>query len=167
QESVQKLTLPDVWDPVPLGYVDGKVYFRAESAQGALTWTLYEWVPGASKATAIKTVPKATALTGDGKLAASLSNLNDYNSCSTVVEVATGKRLWRTCDYQIHGFTLDGSTAFGGPFYEDGYGSGVASALDAKTGALLHEWSGVFRQTVPEDDQHLLILADRREEHPP
>lgn len=166
QESVQKLTLPDVWDPVPLGYVDGKVYFRAESAEGALTWTLYEWVPGASKATAIKTVPKATALTGDGKLAASMSNLTDYNSCSTVVEVATGKRLWRTCDYQIHGFTLDGSTAFGGPFYGDGYGNGIASALDTKTGALLHEWSGIFRQTVPEDDQHLLILADDGEETP-
>ena len=38
--------------------------------------------------------------------------------------------------------------------------------MDTKTGALLHEWSGIFRQTVPEDDQHLLILADDGEETP-
>jgi hypothetical protein len=166
QESVQKLTVPDVWDPMPLGYLDGKVYFRAESAGGALTWTLYEWVPGASKATAIKTVPKATGLSGDGRLAASLSSQNDYNSCSAIVELPIGTRLWRTCDYQIHGFTLDGATAIGGPFYEDGYGNGIASALNARTGALLHEWSGTFRQAVPEDDQHLLLLADNGEETP-
>ena len=35
-----------------------------------------------------------------------------------------------------------------------------------KTGALLHEWSGVFRQKVAEDDQHLLILADDGEQSP-
>jgi len=166
QESVKKLTMPDIWDPLLFGYSNGKVYFRAESSEGALTWTLYEWVPGASKATAIKTVPKATGVSGDGKVAASLTTQTDYNNCSTVVEVATGSRLWRTCDYQIHGFTLDGATAIGGPFYEDGYGNGIASALNAKTGVLLHEWSGTFRQTVPEDDQHLLLLADDGEETP-
>jgi hypothetical protein len=32
--------------------------------------------------------------------------------------------------------------------------------LDGEKGDLLHEWSGTFRQTVAEDDQHLLLLAD-------
>ena len=160
QESVQQITVPDVWDAFPLGYVNGKVYFRAETAEGALAWNLYEWVPGASKATVIKSIPKPTALSADGSVAASLINLTDFSSCTNVVTVAGGKRLWRTCEYQVVGFTRDGRTAIGAPFYRDGYADGIASALDAKTGALLHEWTGTFRQSIAEDDQHLLLLAD-------
>ncbi|MEV0797986.1 hypothetical protein AB0I34_09880 [Kribbella sp. NPDC050281] len=160
QQSVQQITVPDVWDAFPLGYVNGKVYFRAETAEGALAWNLYEWVPGASKATVVKSIPKPTALSADGSVAASLINITDYSSCTNVVTVEGGTRLWRTCEYQVVGFTRDGRTAIGAPFYRDGYADGIASALDAKTGALLHEWAGTFRQSVAEDDQHLLLLAD-------
>jgi hypothetical protein len=166
QESVKKITLPDAWDARVLGYADGKVFFRAEASEKASTWTLYEWVPGASKATAVKTVPQPTAISSDGQLSASLTNLTDYNSCTNVVATATGKRLWRTCEYQVSGFTRDGATAIGQPFYLDGYANGIASALDAKTGNLLHEWTGTFHQTVAEDDQHLLIRADDGEGSP-
>lgn len=166
QERVQQVTIPDIWNTQLIGYAGGKVYFQATATEASNTWTLYAWTPGAAKATAIKTVPKPTAVSPDGTIAASLTTQTDYNSCSSVVSVATGKRLWRTCDYQIDGFTRDGATAIAGPFYRDGYGDGIAAALDAKTGTLLHEWSGVFRQTVAEDDQHLLILADNGEESP-
>ena len=166
QKTVSKIELPNAFDARPLAYVNGKVYIRTEPDATGSTWTLYEWVPGTSKATAVKTVPQPTAVTGDGTTAASLTNLTDYKSCTNVVAVATGKRLWRTCDYQIDGFTRDGATAIAGPFYRDGYGDGIAAALDAKTGNLLHEWSGTFRQVVAEDDQHLLLLADDGEESP-
>ena len=166
QESVRKLTVPDVWNASMIGYVNGKVYFQASDKEASSTWTLYEWIPGGSKATEVKTVPKPTAVSGDGTTAASLTTLNDYNSCTSVVSLASGKRLFRTCEYQVDGFTRDGATAIAGPFYRDGYGDGIAAALDAKTGTLIHEWSGVFRQTVAEDDQHLLILADNGEESP-
>lgn len=166
QEKVQKLSLPDAWNTTLIGYVNGKVYFHASAKEADGTWTLYEWIPGAAKATAIKTVPKPTAVSGDATIAASLTTLNDYNSCTSVLAVASGKRLWKTCDYQVDNFTRDGATAIAGPFYRDGYGDGLAAALDAKTGAVLHEWTGVFRQTVPEDDQHLLILADTGEATP-
>jgi len=46
------------------------------------------------------------------------------------------------------------------------YADGIAAVLDAKNGSLLHEWSGVFRQAIPEDDQHLLLLADTGDETP-
>jgi hypothetical protein len=166
QKAIQKLTVPDVWNATLIGYVNEKVYFYASAKEASSTWSLYEWTPGASKATVIKTVPKPTAVSGDGTKAASLTTMNDYNSCTTVLSIASGKRLWKTCDYQVDGFTADGATAIAGPFYRDGYGDGIAAALDAKNGTLLHEWSGVFRQTVAEDDQHLLILADNGEETP-
>jgi hypothetical protein len=164
--SVQKVSVPDVWNAYLLAYTNGKVYFRASATQTSSVWTLYEWTPGSSKASPIKSVPKATAISNDGEVAASLTTLTDYSSCSSVLTLGSGKRLWRTCDYMIDRFTLDGATAIAGPFYRDGYADGLAAALDAKTGALIHEWSGVFRQVVPEDDQHLLLLADTGEETP-
>ncbi|MGW1346694.1 hypothetical protein ACWCOV_36965 [Kribbella sp. NPDC002412] len=164
QDTVQKVTVPGVWHATLLGYVKGKVYFQASGTQDGKTWTLYEWTPGAGKATALKTVPKPTAVSGDGTAAASLTALNDQHSCTSVLSIASGKRLWRTCEYQVDSFTQDGSTAIAGPIYRDGYGDGMAAALDAKTGRLLHEWSGVFLQTVAEDDQHLLIRADTGQE---
>jgi hypothetical protein len=158
--------VPNVWNASLVGYVNGKVYFQASATEAGNTWTLYEWAPGASKATQLKTVPKPTAVSGDGTTAASLTTLTDQHSCTSVVSIPTGKRLWRTCEYQVDSFTRDGATAIAGPLYRDGYGDGLAAALDAKTGVLLHEWSGVFRQTVAEDDQHLFLLADTGQETP-
>ena len=166
QKTVSKIELPNAFDARPLAYVNGKVYIRTEPDAVGSTWTLLEWVPGTSRATVVKTVPQPTAVTGDGTTAASLTNLTDYNSCTNVIAVATGKRLWRTCEYQVDGFTRDGATAIAAPFYRDGYGDGIAAALDAKTGNLMHEWAGTFRQVVAEDDQHLLLLADDGEETP-
>ena len=158
--GVEKLSIPDLWDVWPLAYVEGKVYYRATANRQANRWSLYEWTPGDSKAKEIETVVSPTGVSSDARTAASLSVLSNSSSCSNVTEVATGKRLWRTCDYQVHGFTPDGTTAIAAPAYQDGYGDGLAAALDVEKGDLLHEWSGTFRQTVAEDDQHLLLLAD-------
>ncbi|WP_371406708.1 hypothetical protein OHA10_14410 [Kribbella sp. NBC_00662] len=164
QAGVQKVTMPNIWNPALLGYLNGKVYFDASKTQDG-TSTLYEWTPAQSKVIPIDSVPKAMAVSSVGT-AGSLTTLADQNSCSSLLTVPAGKRLWRTCDYQIVGFTPDGATAIAGPMYQDGYGNGIAAVLDAKKGTLLHEWSGVFRQWVPEDDQHLLLLADTGEETP-
>lgn len=165
-DQVQKVTVPGVYDAYPLAYVDGKVFYQARVEQAGGVWNLYEWKPGATTTTLLKTVSSPTALSRDGKLAASLKAQSDYNSCTNVVEVATGKRLWRTCEYGVSGFTPDRATAIGQPSYLDGYANGIASALDAENGTLIHEWTGTFRQTVAEDDLHLLILADDGEETP-
>lgn len=164
QAGVQKVTMPNIWNPALLGYLNGKVYFDASKTQDG-TSALYEWTPAQSKVIPIASVPNAMAVSSVGT-AGSLTTLADQNSCSSLLTVPAGKRLWRTCDYQIVGFTPDGATAIAGPMYQDGYGNGIAAVLDAKKGTLLHEWSGVFRQWVPEDDQHLLLLADTGEETP-
>ncbi|MEU0092727.1 hypothetical protein [Kribbella sp. NPDC006257] len=159
---VKKLELPNRWEVSVLAYQDGKVYYRAYATQNANTWQLYAWDPAKSSATEVKTVTSPTALSGNGKLAASMTTINDNGTCSMVTEVATGKSLWRTCANRIGGFTEDGATAYGGPAVGDGYADLSVSALDTKAGAVIREWGGgpSFRQTVAEDDQHLLILAD-------
>jgi hypothetical protein len=74
--------------------------------------------------------------------------------------VATGKRLWRTCESQVEGLTPDGTIAVGGPAYGDGYSPLEVSALDAKN-RLVRQWTGaLFLETVVEDDQHFLVIAD-------
>ncbi|TDU89236.1 hypothetical protein EV138_2797 [Kribbella voronezhensis] len=159
--AVKKLELPNRWEVSVLAYQDGKVYYRAFTTQNSPTWQLYEWDPANSAAAEVKTVTSPTALSPDGRTAGVLTVLNDNGTCSAAIEVASGKSLWRTCEYQIKGFTADGRTAISGPSRVDGYAEGLAAALDARTGSLLREWTGLsFRQTVAEDDQHLLILAD-------
>jgi hypothetical protein len=162
--GVKKLTVPDIWNTSLLGYLDGKVYFDASSTQAGKS-ALRVWTPAESKIITLDSIPQAMAISRLGT-AGSLTTLADPNSCSSLLTVPAGKRLWRTCDYQIVGFTPDGTTAIAGPTYPDGYGNGIAAVLDAKKGTLLHEWSGVFRQWVPEDDDHLLLLADTGEETP-
>ncbi|MEU4390363.1 hypothetical protein [Kribbella sp. NPDC023855] len=144
-----------------IAYRAGTVYFRSAKIETGKTWQLYAWTPGSPTATLVKTVPSPTALSSDATIAASLDITADTSSCSAVVEVATGKKLWRTCENGLEGFTPDGRTVIGGPTYGDGYGAAATSALDARTGKLLYEWNGLaFLETVAEDDQHLLIRAD-------
>lgn len=163
--EVHKLSLPKAWDIRVLGYTNGQVYFSWSDSQGATSWRLYTWTPGSSEATLIKTVSSPTGLTSDGRIAASRNISADFGSCSNVTEVATGKRLWRTCENQVVAFTPDGTIAVGAPASQDGYGDLQASALDAKTGTLLREWTGpAFKKTVAEDDQHFLIQADDGED---
>jgi hypothetical protein len=159
--TVKKLALPTRWEVRVIAYQDGKVYYSAYGTQNANTWQLYAWDPAKFSAVEVKTITSPTALSGNGEVAASLNVLNDSGTCSAVTEVATGKRFWKTCEYQVRGFTSDGRTAIGGPSSPDGYADLMVAALDARTGVLLREWTGAsFRQTVAEDDQHFLILAD-------
>ncbi|WP_410789063.1 hypothetical protein [Kribbella sp. C-35] len=164
QGGVQKIIVPDIWNTTLEAYVDGKIYFDASTTQDGPS-TLYEWTPGESKAAVLKSIPNALAVSS-ASTAGSLTTLSDQSSCSSLLTVPAGKRLWRTCDYMITGFTPDGATVIAGSKYQDGYGDGIAVVLDAKNGTLLHEWSGVFRQAVPEDDQHVLLLADDGDETP-
>jgi len=118
---VKKLELPTRWEVSVIAYQDGKVYYRAYASQNASTWQLYAWDPSESSATAVKTITSPTALSGNGEIAASMTTMTDSGTCSTVTDVATGKRLWITCHNQVRGFTADGATAYGGPAFADGY----------------------------------------------
>lgn len=155
------LKRPDDWDLRVLAAIDGTVYFRSSADDTAMTWSLYSWRPGTSSATKIESITRPTALSANGSTAASLNSLTDSGSCSAVAAVATGRSSWRTCEYSIIGFTPGGSVAIGAPSSRDGYADGLAAALDGATGNLVTEWTGLsFRDTLAEDDGHLLMLVD-------
>lgn len=156
-----RLDLKTGYEPEVLGYVNGKVYFSSRPTyRGNDGWQLYSWTPGQSRAVLVSKSRSPIAVSADGRLVSELRELTDSDSCSSVSQIANGKQLWRTCDYMVRGFTPDGATAIIGSAYSDGYADGIAGALDAGNGNLIREWSGTFRQAVPEDDQHVLLLAD-------
>lgn len=159
--SPRKLSRPNDWNVEVLGHAGGKVYFRSQQTKDGTDWNLYAWTPGESAATRVSTVSSPTAVSPDGSLAASLKNSFDYGSCSTATELTTGKSRWRTCDYQVTGFSPTGAMAIGSPAYGDGYGPLEMAALDGRTGNVLREWRGiVFHDAYAEDDDHLLMRAD-------
>jgi hypothetical protein len=155
-----KLSLPNAWNVRVIAVAAGKVFYAATPKESGVP-RLYTWVPGRSSATAVKGITSPTAVSADGELVAAAETIGGAGSCSNVSELATGKRLWRTCEYMIAGFTPDKSIAIGTPAYGDGYAPLGSWLLDGKTGALLREWSGVaFREVRAEDDQHLLMEVD-------
>ncbi len=159
-ELKYKLTLPDSWNVQVIGIADGKVFYAATPQESGIP-KLYTWVPGQSSAKAVKNVSSPVAVSADGELVVGL-DVGGAGSCSNVIELATGKKLWRTCEYMVLGFTPDKSFAIAGPAYADGYASQESWVLDNKNnGALLREWTGLsFREVRAEDDQHLLMEVD-------
>ncbi|WP_328332890.1 hypothetical protein OHA70_15150 [Kribbella sp. NBC_00382] len=155
-ESAQRLELTNSWDVEVLAYRNASVYFRAAATSGGPK-TLYQWKPGAPKATSLKGGESPVAIANDGTIAASLKVLND-GSCATVTEIATGGQLWRTCDSKLAGFTPDSQVAVG---LEAAFEScsTTMTALEARTGKLIRTWKGCFHDAVAEDDQHLLAIA--------
>jgi len=98
-------------------------------------------------------VTSPTALAANGSVAASLDVVSDTGSCSAVTVIDTGPGNWRTCEYTVVGFSPDGTVAIGAPAFRDGYADGLAAALDATTGNLVNEWTGLsFHSTVAEAD---------------
>ncbi|GAA1535085.1 hypothetical protein [Kribbella lupini] len=160
-EGKYKLSLPDSWNMQVIAVAAGKVFYAATPREDGVP-KLYTWVPGRSSATAVKGISSPTAVSADGTLVAAAETIGGAGSCSNVIELATGKKLWRTCEYMVKGFTPDKSMAIAGPAYEDGYASLSSWLLDNNnSGALLREWTGVaFRQVRAEDDQHLLMEVD-------
>jgi hypothetical protein len=156
--SVKSLKLPDAWSVEVLAYAGGKVFYSADT-DGKGAWKLYSWVPGQAKPTLVSTVNSPSAVSRDGRVASSVNLINDSGSCSSMIDVGSGKQYSRTCDYWVSGFTPDTVTAVGGPAYGDGYCNLVQAALDSRTGAVIREFNGCFLQIVAEDDQHVLIVA--------
>jgi hypothetical protein len=155
-----KLSLPTTWNVQVIAVAAGKVFYAATPTESGVP-RLYTWIPGRSSATAVKGITSPTAVSADGELVAAAETTGGAGSCSNVTELATGKKLWRTCQYMITGFTPDKSFWIGGPAYADGYAPLTSSLIDRKTGALVREWDGVaFREVRAEDDQHLLMEVD-------
>jgi hypothetical protein len=82
-----------------------------------------------------------------------------------LIDVASARKRWGTCDYAVDELFNASAYALGGPAYRDGYGDGLFAALDVKTGKAVHEWSGGSKvaiiSTVMEDADHILVLAEQ------
>ena len=104
-------------------------------------------------------------MSSDLQLAAGITSLSDDGSCSALVELASGKKRWNTCEYIVDGIDAGSSFALGGPAYSDGYGMGLFAALDLKNGKAIRQWSGVnalsIMDTVQEDADNILVLAEQ------
>jgi hypothetical protein len=157
-DSVESLKLPNSWEVQVLAYTDGKVYYRASDAETG-PWKLYSWVPGDAKGQLIKAVTSPTAVSTNGRTAAAQPVRNEDGTCSNVVQVPSGTQFFRTCDFQIRGFTPSGATAYGDEHNTEGFCSGVAAAVEASSGEVLHQWNGCFQEMGVEDDQHVLVVA--------
>lgn len=163
EASVRKLAVPASAHGLEVLRVgtNGKVYFHWKDAEAA-PWKLFEWTPGSAAARRITTVGSGRELSADGTLAISTSASSPGETtriCSTVMTVATGKQSWRTCDSVLTAFSPDHSVAIGlGDHAGDG-AAGRITVQDSAAGTVIREWTGRFETAVPEDDQHLLIVA--------
>jgi hypothetical protein len=165
--TIQKLTVRGVWGIRVLAYRNGTVYYTAAASDGAPAWKLYAWKPGETASKLVPTPGSPTAISPDGKLVALRTAPGEHRACSTVNDLATGRSLWRTCDYEVRSFTPDGRTAIATPPYDEGWASASTAALDVRNGNLLREWTGAFFvSAIAEDDQHVLMLIDDQETMP-
>jgi hypothetical protein len=158
--STKSVELPDVQSIFVLAYAKNTVYYKASVKGTAPASKLYSWTLGAAKPALVKTVAgDPMAVSGDGRLASSVPANSSPDGCSTVIEIATGKKRFKTCDYRITGFTPDGGVAIATPAYGDSYCNNIITALDSHSGAVRHQWSGCFYRATAEDEQHLLMVA--------
>ena len=155
--SVKQLEVTGDWALEVVAYTQGKIFYRTGEAVSGPPWKLYEWTPGAVEARLVKTVPDVSAFTADAKIGAALPASNKGPRCTNVTVLETGRRLWETCYDYLADFTPDGAVVIGSPVISDVPCSKAYVALDAKTGALIHEWKVCVVHAVAEDDQHLLL----------
>ncbi|HZO69992.1 MAG TPA: hypothetical protein VFB74_33775 [Kribbellaceae bacterium] len=138
------------------------VYFSSEPREASSARSLYRWRTAGSAAQRVGTVPQPTAVSADATLAASMTSITDYGSCSALVDVSSGTARWKTCDFQIEQISPSRTRVLAGPAYADGYAPLELSALDARSGKLLRKWTGLpFIRSVLEDDDHVLTVDEQ------
>ncbi|QNE20360.1 hypothetical protein F1D05_23695 [Kribbella qitaiheensis] len=158
------LNRPDDWGTTVLGVAGSHVFFKSDTDRDGLTSTFSSWDAGTGKVTQLKSVRSPEGVNGAGTAVVDFVAGAAQNFCSTLTDTASGKQLWRTCEYAVNGFTPSGGTAIGTPDFRGGGSDPLVAALNAKDGSVQRQWSGPqFVQSVAEDDDHLLMVADTGE----
>jgi hypothetical protein len=149
--------------PIVHAVQGSEVYFSALSKSEKQT--LYKWTAGDDTPKPISAVPTPSAVSSDLQLAASIVSQANDGSCTALIDLASAKKRWSTCDYAVDELLGGSAFALGGPAYRDGYGDGLFAALDLKTGKAVREWSGgsavAIISAVMEDADHILVLAEQ------
>jgi hypothetical protein len=161
------LKRPNDWGSTVLAVVGETVYFKSDTDQNGTTSTLNSWDSATNEVNRIKSVRSPVGVDYRGTTAVDFVAGAAQTFCSAVTALDSGKQLWKTCEYAINGFTPDGKTAIGTPDFRNGGSDPLVAALDANDGSVRREWSGLqFLEAVPEDDDHLLMVADSGEGTP-
>ncbi|TDD57129.1 hypothetical protein E1263_24380 [Kribbella antibiotica] len=139
--------------------VTGKTVFFSSAAEAGGTDTLYRWNVDQKTASAVPRLTTPQAVSADGTLASSLPIFTDSGLCSAVTDLATDLQRWKSCQNRLDDFSPGGAFVIGLPPNQGGpFGVEKVSALDAKTGKVLRNWTA---PTVPhqlaEDDDHILL----------
>jgi hypothetical protein len=126
---------------VPVGVLDGGVVYNVDGRQPVAM--LATSGGGTQPILGLRSVRGVYA---PGNLVSGVISVEDFGSCSAVVNAESGKQLWKTCDYTLGAFSPDGKYIIGNPPYIDGIGDGLVAILDAKTGDPIVEYDTKTRQ---------------------
>lgn len=112
----------------------------------------------------LRRVDDASEATG---LVSGLVSYGIDGGCSGVMDPASGRLLWKSCDHSNLRFSPDGQLVVADASYFDGPGSPTLTILDASTGEKVATFSPVQRDTVVgvaqavwEDDETVLAFVD-------
>ncbi|HEY0471037.1 MAG TPA: hypothetical protein VGD34_05210 [Kribbella sp.] len=161
----RELNRPDDWGVLVMALARDTVYFRSSKSIYSTQTTLYGWNVLTGEVTTLNGVERAVQL-NLAATAAVTAEQSGPGYCSSYVDVASGQRKWRTCEYELanysdaKAFTPSGNTVIYGPPSYRQAGEQFVAALSASSGDLVRRWSGAsFQAAIPEDDDHLLIRA--------
>jgi hypothetical protein len=159
------LNRPDDWGVRVMALARDTVFFRSSKSIYSTQTTLYGWNVLTGEITTLNGVERAAQL-NLAATAAATAEQTGPGYCSSYVDLASGQRKWRTCEYELanssdaKAFTPSGSTVIYGPPSYRQTGEQFVAALSASSGDLVRLWSGAsFQAAVPEDDDRLLIRA--------
>jgi hypothetical protein len=131
------------------------VYFELVGP-GAEPDTVTVWNSATGKVATVSAVHGLQSLNNAGTAAGDQLGGSGQVTCSALVDLATGTRRWRTCEYVLNTFTPDDRTVVAtqnGP-------EPATAVLDAATGDVRREWIGPeILGAAPEDDEHVLMVA--------
>jgi hypothetical protein len=161
----RQLDRPQDWGVQVLALARDTVYFRSSKSHFSTETFLYGWNVMTSAITTIKGVERPAELNQAATAAATVEQAGPGH-CSSYVDLGSGQRKWRTCEYVLanysdaKAFTPSGNTVIYGPPRDGEAGNQFVAALSASSGELVRLWSGASLQAaIPEDDDHLLIRA--------
>jgi len=160
----RSLKRPNDWGSTVLGVVGYLVYFKSDTDRDGTTSTFSSWDADTGKVTQYKSVRSPEGVNVAGTAVVDFVAGAAQTFCSAVTAIESGKRLWRTCQYAVNGFTPGGGVAIGTPDFRGGGSDPLVAALKSNDGSLQRQWSGPqFVQSIAEDDDHLLMIADTGE----
>lgn len=159
-----KLDRPHDWASKVLAVAGETVYFAASTDRDGETSTLNAWHTQTGKVDLLKSFKFPAGVDFQGTNGVDQIAGAAQTFCSAVRALADGKQLWRTCEYSLNGFTPDGQTLFATPDFRNGGSDPSTTAIDARSGTVRRQWTGVqFLGATAEDDEHLLMVVDTGE----